>query len=308
MQPQTDRFPEALKEVVGKLAPAEKADLYARGEVPDRLAADAANELLAAIRDLWTESDAYPVYEGRVGASPRELKSLLLNAADAQGDRCVSPLALLEALDGLVEDRSSYLFLQVEPMDGYHDAKAFVDVVRQRYLELVNQEVRDATGLVEERSYLELFQRYVHQIKHLVRKEKVENPVTGEAEDPDQDFLAEVEKKLQIAGDATDFRQRFFNRIGAWGHENPGEKIDLRVLFPRHIEQLRESYFAAQRSTLRAILQAVLRLGEEGGEGLDDDLRRRATHTLAALQETYGYPEVCAREAVAFLLKERYAQ
>ena len=35
----------------------------------------------AAIEKIWSETETYPNYEGRIGASPREVKTLILNAA-----------------------------------------------------------------------------------------------------------------------------------------------------------------------------------------------------------------------------------
>ena len=306
-KPDPERYREGIRKAVGELGPADKARLYATGDPPDRLAAEVANELRTAIRDLWAETTSQPVYEGLFGASPREIKTLLLDAVQSPDHDCVSPLAFLDQLQALVDDRGSYEFLMLEANDGYHDASAFVSVVRDRYLELINHEVREATGLVAEDSYLELFERYVDQVKHAVRKEKLENPVTGKDEAPDEEFMAEVERRLEIVGNAKEFRQQFFSRIGAWSHEHPGERVDLHKLFEKHIAQLRESYFAAQKRTLQSIFQAVLRLEDETADALPDELRETATDTLVALQERFGYQEACAREAVAYLLKERYS-
>ena len=56
-KPQIERFPSTLAEVIGKLAPIDKVDLYATGLVPEDLSADRARELIAHIKDLWHESD-----------------------------------------------------------------------------------------------------------------------------------------------------------------------------------------------------------------------------------------------------------
>ena len=56
--------------------------LYEDGEAPDRLtlaAGQGAQE--ARSPALYQESDAYPNYEGRTGASAREIKTALFNAA-----------------------------------------------------------------------------------------------------------------------------------------------------------------------------------------------------------------------------------
>jgi serine protein kinase len=304
-KPQPERFSEGLRDVIGRLTPLEKAELYAKNDPPRGLAPEATNELLNAVRALWVESDSYPNYEGLLGASPREVKTLLLNAGQNPGYKCISPLAFFEELEQLVEDRTTYAFLQLDPVGDYHHPRAFIDVVKARYLALVDEEVREATGLVEESSYLELFERYVLQVKHFVQGEKVQNPITGESSEADEDFMEEVEKKLELVGSPEDFRHQFFNKIGAWGHENPGQVPDLNELFPIHIEQLRDSYFQDKSQVLEGIFRDILRLDAEGADALQDEDRERAEQTLATMTERFGYCEHCAREAVSFLLREQ---
>lgn len=305
-KPQPERFDKSLRDVVSKLTPLEKAELYATGRTPEALPTEQANELKAHIGELWAESDSYPNYEGLLGASPREIKTLLLNAAQNREHACISPLSFIEELEALVEDRTTHEFLQFDPQGDFHDPKAFIGVVREVYLDLIHDELREATGLVAKDSYFELFRRYVNQVKHHVSNEKVENPLTGKFEDPDREFMADVEGKLAIVGSPDAFRHQFFNRIGAWGHEHPGQVVDLEGLFARELEQLRESYYSAQRQTLSAIFEAVLRLSDDGDDGLDADSRAMARHTLDSLTGRFGYGQECAREAISFLLKHRY--
>src|SRR5947208_15537204 len=65
-KPQIERFPSTLAEVIGKLTPLDKADLYTNGQLPPNLTPDRARELASHIKDLWHESDSYPIYEDRV--------------------------------------------------------------------------------------------------------------------------------------------------------------------------------------------------------------------------------------------------
>ena len=80
-KPLPEKYPKGLADLVAKLTPLEKAELYAHGRAPDGLSPEQTKELLGNIDKIWGESDAYPNYEGRTGASPREIKTLLLNAA-----------------------------------------------------------------------------------------------------------------------------------------------------------------------------------------------------------------------------------
>src|SRR5437764_753136 len=101
--------------------PLEKLKLYDRGETPDRLGVIHAKELKKHLQDLWKESDAYPNYEGRTGASARELKTVITNGAQNPQYKCLTPQAILEELLAITKDKSVYEFLQQEVVDGYHD-------------------------------------------------------------------------------------------------------------------------------------------------------------------------------------------
>ena len=72
--------------------------------------------------------------------------------------------------------------------------------MRDQLIDNIDDEVRTSMGLVEERRYIERFERYVAHVSHWVKKEKVRNPITGRDEDPDEDMMAEVERILQVHG------------------------------------------------------------------------------------------------------------
>ena len=117
-KPQIERFPSTLAEVIGKLSPLDKAELYSTGQVPDDLPPDRARELAAHIKDLWHESDTYPIYEGRVGASPREMQTVLLAAAGSTRYEYVSPLVVLDEIVELCKQASLYEFLRQDVQPG----------------------------------------------------------------------------------------------------------------------------------------------------------------------------------------------
>ncbi|HVJ93352.1 MAG TPA: serine protein kinase PrkA, partial [Labilithrix sp.] len=70
-KPNTDKYSRALSNALSGLTAVEKMDLYSTARAPERLDADAQKVLRAGIREVFEESDAYPIYEGRIGASPR---------------------------------------------------------------------------------------------------------------------------------------------------------------------------------------------------------------------------------------------
>ena len=62
----------------------------------------AARAAWPAIEKIARESDSYPNYEGRTGASPREMKLVLMNAAQSPKYKCLSPFAVFDELEELV--------------------------------------------------------------------------------------------------------------------------------------------------------------------------------------------------------------
>ena len=306
-RPKVDGFPSTLAEAIGKLGPLEKAELYADGTVPHGLPAGAAKELAAHIRDLYTESDTYPNYEGRIGASPREIQGALLNAAASPRHGYVSPLAVLDELAELAKQTSLYEFLRQDVAPGgYHDHKKFVELCRDRLLVRVDDEVRAALGMVEESEYQRVFERYIAQITHWLRKEKLRNPTTGRMEDPDPAFMAEVEKTLELTGRPEELRGALIAKIGAWSLDHKGEKPVLVEIFAEQVKRLRDAYFERHRKAIASgVRELVEHLTTEGGTAAGP-ARDRAERALETLINRFGYRRDSARDLVALMARTRY--
>ena len=116
---------------------------------------------------------------------PREMKLIIMNAAQSPRYQCLSPFAVFDELEDLVRGVTIYEFLKQEPLSGgYHENRKFIFQVRDRLIDRIDDEVRTSMGLVEERRYIEQFERYVTQVSYWTKREKVPNPVTGRDEDP----------------------------------------------------------------------------------------------------------------------------
>jgi predicted Ser/Thr protein kinase len=306
-KPQVERFPSTLAEVIGKLSPLDKADMYSTGQLPPNLTPDRAKELAAHIKDLWHESDSYPIYEGRVGASPREMQGVLLAAAGSARYEYVSPLVVLEEINELTKQASLYEFLRqdVQP-GGYHDHKKLVDVARGKLFDKIDDEVRVAVGMVEESEYARVFDRYVNHVMHALKKEKVRNTNTGRMDEPDEGMMKEVERTLEITGRAEDFRQSLIAKIGAWSLDHRGQKPVLSEIFSDLLRKLRESYFERHKKAIaKNITDLMIYLsGNEGS--LSAENRARAEAGLATLVDKHGYTKESARDLVGALASLRY--
>ncbi|HEY4178439.1 MAG TPA: hypothetical protein VGM90_16445 [Kofleriaceae bacterium] len=306
-KPQIERFPSTLAEAIGKLTPLDKAELYSTGKLPADLAGDRARELTAHIKDLYHESDTYPIYEGRVGASPREMQTVLLAAAGANRYDYVSPVIVLDEIAELCKQASLYEFLRqdVQP-GGYHDHRKLVDVVRGRLFDRIDDDVRASVGLVEESEYTRVFERYLAHVMNAIKKEKVREPSTGRMVDPDENMMKEVEKTLEITGRPDDFRQGMIAKIGAWSLDHKGQKPVMSEIFSELLRKLREAYFEKNKKVIaKGITDLVVFLG--GGESsLPLDARTRAETALETLTTTYGYTRESARDLVGALSSLRY--
>jgi serine protein kinase len=310
-KPMPEKYPKGMAELVSRLAPLDKALLYA-GEGPaEGFSPEQQKELQAGLERIARESDAYPNYEGRTGSSPREMKLLLMNAAQSPKYKCLSPFATFEELEDLVRSVSLYDFLKQEPLSGgYHENRKFIFQVRDRLIDKIDDEVRTSMGLVEERRYIEQFERYVSHVSHWVKKEKVRNPVTGQDEDPDEELMGDVERMLDVGsgeGRREEFRREVISRIGAWSLDHPGRKPDYEKIFPRPIAHLREAFFGDRKKQIRKINEDLLVYLVDGPARMPADSAEASLKTLENLKQRFGYCDHCAKDAVLALVRKRYS-
>jgi serine protein kinase len=309
-KPNPEKYPEGLADLVGRLGPLDKARLYA-GEIPDSFAPEEQKQMLASVEIIARESDSYPHYEGRSGASPREMTLLLMNAAQSAKWRCVSPFAVLEELEQLVRAVSVYEFLRQEPMPGgFHDNGKFIAQVHDLLIERIDDEVRTSMGLVEERRYLQQFERYLTQVSCWVKHEKYHNPVTGQDEDADEELMVEVERSLHVGVGgvrADDFRREIIAKIGAWSLDHRDQRPDYEQIFPRPLAELREAFFFERKKVVRKINDDILIYLVDGPSRMSTDAAAASRRTLDTLQARFGYCEHCAKDAVLALVRNRYS-
>jgi serine protein kinase len=303
-----ERYPKAIRGTIASLTPLQKADLYATGKTPSGLPLEKARLLRSHVEDLASETKGDVNYEGSCGPSPREMKLVLLNASQNDERTVLTPQAVLEEIQDLIRYKSVYDFLKLEPKGQYHNYRELVDVVRSRWLDTADEELHQAMGLVTLDQYDELFRRYLTHVSHAGRGEKIQNELTGRLEEPDQAFMEEMEKRFKIKKDAATFRSNLLGRIGAAMHEATVATADYREIFPNLFTELENSYYDAQRTTIRKIATDVLRLLSNEEDSIEIGDQRRAQETLDSLIDSFGYCEVSVKETISELLVERYVQ
>jgi serine protein kinase len=307
-KPLAEKYGKALSDVVIKLGPLEKAQLYADNAMPEGLTTEQQRDLLSGIDKVARESDNYPNYEGRTGASPREMKMIIMNAAQSTKHACLSPFAVFDELEELVRGVTVYEFLKQEPLPGgFHENRKFIFQVRDKLVDKIDDEVRTSMGLVDERRYIDRFERYAAHVSYWVKREKVPNPITGRDEDPDEDMMAEVERILQVTSRRDEFRREVISRIGAWSIDHPRQRPDYEQIFPRPIVELRESFFDERKKQVRKINEDLLVLLTDGPAHMQPDAAAASGATLATMKSRFGYCDNCAKDAVLALIRKRYS-
>lgn len=306
-KPDADRYPREVRDVIRGLTAEDKLELYAAGKTPERLDADKSKALRAIIGDLYYESEAQPLYEGGIGASPREMRTLLLDAAQHPDYRGLSPFAVLERLDELCARESEYIWLQLEPVEGgFHDHVEFRKFVRQRLLSTLMDEFRVASNLVDDQRYAELFERYIHHVSHWVKGEKVRNPITSAFEEPDQRLMSEVEDLLDFPDEPGELRHAWISQIAAWAIDHPGEPVARADIFSSAIKRLRQAVFQERRVVLARLCRNIVSLLRDDGAGLDLEAQTSARVMVDRLVSEFGYNEDAVVESAVVLLRERF--
>jgi len=303
----TDKLDKVLEEIAGSLTAVEKADVFACGLIPNRLTLDQRKILHAHLHEVVKEGQGRSLYEGIRGASPREMQTVLLDAAQHPRFRCLSPVAVLEELDDLCERTSQFDWLQEEAAEGgYHDHALFRQVLRDRLIDVWEEEVRGASGLVDETQYGGLFERYIEHVSAWSRTERIRNKHTGAYEEPDQVLLTEVETLLGWEGNPDEFRRGLLSKLAAFAIDHPEERTNNEIVFADHIKTLRAAVYEKLRVPIAEMCRDMVDLVRGDGASLTEDRKAQLRTVLDSMAERFGYCDHCASDAAAMLVRKRF--
>jgi predicted Ser/Thr protein kinase len=245
------------------------------------------------------------VYEGRFGASPREIRQVLYRAGQAAQNGMLGPVEIFRELDLLIKDRSVYDFLQFEPRGKYHDAPLFVRMLQDEFADIFESELLSSLTLVEEEQYEQLLQRYVENIVAEIKKEKIYNSKTSSYEPANQSLMRDLEKVIGITGNVEKHRDSVLARVAAWKIENPSSKIDISGIFPDFLRKAHEHYYEEKAKVIDSAQKAMLALGTDSEKSLADQERDLARTGFSQLEKRFGYSERAARASLKFLMTNR---
>jgi len=304
-RPQRERFDGPVRSVVHELSPREKLWLYAEGRTPDRLDGDEARELRRVLADLRDEHDHDARYEGRTGASVRDLRTALLQASVRRERACLTPSSVVDALGELIQEKSTYRFLQVDTDGEYHDVEALLKATVEELGGWIAEDVQGAMEMVPEKEYDRRFESYFQHLIAHVRGEGVRDPSTGRVSEPDVALLEAAERFFPSRSNTQSFRSGLVSRIGAYAVDHPTERpLDFRKIFPDLFRTLRRAYFEQRREAVTRVQRHLLLAGTPEFASLPEADRKNAERAMENLSGRGGYCRECARDAVDFVLRQ----
>ena len=301
-QPDTEAYESNDRSLIARLDPRNKARLYNGETLQPWFRSDEESTFRELRQDIIQESVGMVVYEGRFGASPREVRAILYRAAEKTKTATLSPMTIFDELDRLVKDRSVYEFLQFEPRGKYHDASHFVRMIQEEFADIFENEVQRSMNLVSEEQYQTLLQRYIDHCVASIKKERIYNSKTGGSEDPSAQLMKEVESILDVQGDVGRFREGLLGRIAAYKIDNPKSNIDVGVIFHEILKRIQDHYFNEKRKVIEDNYKVMLQLGTDEEGGIGDKERKLAASTYETLEKRFGYDQAAARECLRFTL------
>jgi len=307
-KPNSINYAPNVSTLVSNMSPLDKAKFYDTSEVPGTLAPEDKKILRSAMKKLREEYTNVPYYEGRMGASSREMKSILFDAAQNTEFPCLSPLAILREIEEFVKRVTEYEFLKQDVKDGFHDASEFINIVRTEYTSVVDLEVRESIGLYDSHQWEDFLRKYVQQISLVLKKEKIKNPITGKMEDPDFALIGEFEKIVDAPTETAEkdsFRQNAISQVGVWSLDHPKEKVVYARVFPDFWRKMEKHYYESKKSVLTKMSDALLVYDTERDDPHSEG-GQLARQTINNMKSRFGYCENCAKEVVTFLMKQRY--
>ena len=204
------------------------------------------------------------IYEGLIGASPREMKALLMSAARNQkkkrteGKAAFTPLNVFEAIKELCTQESLYPFLRRKPSGTYYQPKDALKILSEWYLTRFEELLHQAMGLVKTEDTFDLWLKYIDEIMYAVQGEKKPHPLTGRYEDPDETFMRQIENRIQMKGKAQKYRSECIQRVASYRLSHPEEDLDYKQIFEEELRLIQESYFEEQKKTTRQQLNELL--------------------------------------------------
>ena len=257
-----------------KLSLIQKAKLYDGRSVPG-FTEDHVKELRKTARR-----------EGLEGISPRYVQDKISNALVRDPDvPCLNPFMVLNELEAGLDHHS--LISNDDERERYRE---LLGKVKVEYEDRVKNEVQKAIA-ADEGALKRMSANYIDNLRAYVLKEKVKNPFTGAAEEPNERLMRSIEEKIDIPeGRKDDFRRELMNYIAALALD--GKTFDY---------SMNERLHRALELKLFEDSKDSIKLTSLVSQSMDPDTQEKIDVVRGRMIEHYGYCDVCARDVLQYV-------
>lgn len=238
----------------------------------------------------WTEDGVRELKdsaetEGMRGISARYVSNQISNALAHHTD-CINPFMILHNLEhGL---RHYSLITSEEDKARYTE---LIQTATKEYDEIVKNEVQRAL-IGDEDAIQRLCANYIGQVVAYVNDEKVQNPITGRDEEPNESLMRSIEEKIEISETtADDFRRQIVSHIGslATRHQDFDYKSNPRLMKALELKLFEDTKDSIKLSALSELESTV-----------DPDQKRKLDDLKQRMIDRFGYCEKCARDMLSY--------
>ncbi len=299
-----------LADNVIKLNPLEKAFFITNpNKLPESFNLEIRQIFKQCHKKICNEFEIDMAYEGKFGISPRDIKKIIYKLSNKYSQ--ITFIEILEYLEKMIKKVNEYDFLAIQPERDFHNNSKFLESLKEHFLTIFDDELRDSLGLVDNRSYEEYLKKYMEQIKSLIKGEKVKNVITGKFEEVDMFFVEEFERGLKLNESAEKFRSHLISRLGAYFLDNPKKEIIYTNIFSDITKKLQETFREEQKKTIANIsknlvfFQAEITTKDKEVQ-LSDKHRKLLTNVIEQLHNKFGYSKHGAIRLVKYLIDEKY--
>jgi serine protein kinase len=189
------------------------------------------------VKKLREEAEeSVDIAEGMDGVSPRFIGDEIAEAIMDSMHRSrgfLSPLLTFNHLEGNLENHGS---ISEEMFETYY---RYLELVREEYKKRAIEDVRHALAYDIDEIQRQ-GEKYMDHVMAYIDDDTVEDELTGREQEPDEQFLRSVEKKLELPEDRKDdFRQEVANWVSRRAREgepfNPQDNDRLRRALERKL-------------------------------------------------------------------------
>ncbi len=307
-QPNPDYYDSKYRALVARIDPRAKVKLYESENLNPYFKPHEEGLLEELRQTIAEEYQNVVAYEGRFGASPREVRSILYRAIQNERYTTLTPMAIFDELERLVKDRTVYEFLQLEPRGKFHQPQEFIQVCKRDFADVFEKEVTSSMTLVDEEQYTSLLSRYIENVVAQLKREKIYNKSTGAYDAANEGLMREVERILKISGPTDKHRESLLGRVAAFKIDNPSESVIVGRIFHEYLDTIRGHYYDERKKMVDDNFKVMLSLGTDEIKKFKQDEISLAEVTFDNLQKRFGYTRESAHDCLKFLMSFRGQQ